>query len=83
MVTTGSRQIVRPRSVNGDEAVHKGAEKNSRDILDQIRTVAMAGNEIEIASLQKMVFDAAHDGSGIALTHFRHNHADRKAPLRA
>lgn len=43
--------------------------------------MAVAGDEVKISLLQKEVFDAAHDRSGIAVADFGNDDANREAAL--
>src|SRR5271155_1008514 len=65
-----------PWGIHGDQAVDGATQKKLRILVDQIRLVTMAGDEVEISFLQKMVFDSAHDHGGVTFAHFRDNYAD-------
>src|SRR5215472_12996581 len=45
--------------------------------------MAMADDAIEVAGLQKIVFDTADNQGLVAFTDFRHHHTDVESPLRA
>lgn len=45
--------------------------------------MAVAGDEIEVAFLEKIVFDAAHDRGGIAVADLGYDDSDGKAALGA
>lgn len=79
----GHGKVETPGSVDGDEAVDGAFHENVRVFIDEIGAVPMAGDEVEVTLLQEVIFDAAHDGSGIAVADFGNNYADGKAALRA
>ena len=79
----GHGEVEVPGSVDGDEAVDGAFQEHARIFVDEIGAVAMAGDEVEIALLQEVIFDSAHDRSGIAVADFGDDDADGKAALGA
>ena len=72
-----------PGGIHGDQAVHRSFEEHSWVFVDQIGAVAVAGDKVEVSLLQKIIFDAAHDGRGISVAHFGDNDSDGEAALSA
>src|SRR5215470_5265848 len=72
-----------PRSIDGDQSVDGALEKHARVLVDEVGAVAMAGDKVEVAFLQKIIFDAAHDGGGISVADLRDDDTDGEAALRA
>ncbi len=54
-----------------------------RILFDQIGSETVAGDEIEVAFLQQVIFNSAQDCDVVAFTDFRHQYANRKAALGA
>src|SRR5208337_271777 len=79
----GQREVEVPGGIDGDEAIHRSFLEHTWVLVDQILTVAMAGDEIEVTFLQEVIFDAAHDGGGIAVADFGDDDSDGEAALRA
>ena len=50
---------------------------------NEVGAVAVAGDKVKVSFLQKIVFDAAHDGRGISVTDFGDDNSDGKAALSA
>ena len=71
------------RRVDGDDAFNQSLHKEPRILLEQMRLVAMTYNEIEITSLQQIVFDARKYESCVSLTNFRDKDANGKSLLLA
>jgi len=65
-VTTGTERL-RFQGCRRDETVDGAFQKHARILVDEIGAMAVAGDKVEIALLQEVIFDAAHDGSGIAV----------------
>src|SRR4029077_13489596 len=64
------------RRINSDQPFHGSLLQDVRIFLDEIVAMAMAHDEIEVAFLEKMVFDAGHYQSRIPFADFRNDHAD-------
>ncbi len=79
----GQREVEVPGGIDGDEAIHRSLLEHTWVLVDQIGTVAMAGDEVEVTLLQEIVFDAAHDGGGIAVTDFGDDDSDGETALGA
>lgn len=77
------REVEVPGSVNGDESVHGAFEEHARIFIDEIGTVAMTGDEVEIALLQEVVLDSAHDRGGVPVADFGDDDPNGEAALRA
>jgi len=77
------RKVEVPGSIDGDEAIDRALEQHAGIFVDEIGAVAMAGDEIKVTFLEKVVFDTAHDGGGISVADFGNDDADREAALRA
>ena len=75
------RQVVMPGRVHGDESIDEAAQQQLGIFLDQIGTVMVAGDEIEITFFQKMLFNAAHHQRGVAFADLRNQHSDCEAAL--
>ena len=79
----GHREVEIPGGVDGDETVDGAFQKHARILVDEIGAMAVAGDKVEIALLQEVIFDAAHDGSGIAVADLGDNDTDGKTALGA
>jgi len=77
----GHGKVQVPGGIHGDEAVHRAFEEHARVFVDQIGAVAVAGDKVEVPLLEEIIFDAAHDGRGIAVAHFGDDDADGEAAL--
>src|SRR5581483_1041950 len=77
------RHVVMPGSIDGDQTVDGTIQKQLGILVYQIRAVAMAGDEVKITLVQKMVLNPAHDHGSVALTHFRDHNPDSETSLRA
>src|ERR1700686_3903049 len=72
-----------PGGIHGDQAVHRSFQEHSWVFVDQIGAVPVAGDKVEVSFLQKIIFDATHDGRGIPVTHFGDDDSDGEAALSA
>ncbi len=79
----GDGEVEMPGRVDGDEAVDGAFQKHSWVFIDEVGAMAMAGDEIEVSLLQEIVFDATHDGGGIAVADFGDDDSDGEAALGA
>lgn len=75
----GQREVEVPGGIDGDEAIHRSFLEHTWVLVDQIGTVAMAGDKVEVTLLQEVIFDAAHDGGGIAVADFGDDDSDGEA----
>ena len=65
-----------PRRAHYNQPVDRAVVEELGVFIDEIGPEAVAGNEVEIAFLQKVVFDSAQDSDVIALADLRHEYAD-------
>jgi len=70
-----------PWRVDGDQTIDGALKKHAGILVDEIGAMAMAGDEVEVAFLQKIIFDAAHDRGGIAVADLGDDDSDGEAAL--
>ena len=79
----GDGEVEMPGCIDGDQSVDGALEEHARIFVDEVGTMTMAGDKVEVAFLQEIVLYTAHDGSGISVADFGDNDANGKAALRA
>lgn len=79
----GDGEVVTPGSVDGDQSIDEAAHEELGIFLDEIGAVVVAGDQIEIALFQKMVFDAAHDEGGVTFADLGDEDSDGETALGA
>src|SRR6266849_8254741 len=77
----GHRKGEIPRCVDGDQAIDGSFEKEPGVLINEVWTVAVAGDKIEVSFFQKIVFHSTHHRSGIPIADFRDNDSDGEAAL--
>ena len=79
----GDREVEVPGRVDGNEAVDGTLEKHAGVFVDEVGAMAVAGDEVEVALLEEIVFEAAHDRGGVAVADLGNDNADGEAALGA
>ena len=77
MATTWQRQIIYQVGIDGNQALGATADKHARILLDQIGSMAVMGNEVEIFFFEEAVSYAGHYFRMIAVGQDRNQNADR------
>src|SRR5258708_16061950 len=76
-------EIQVPGGIHSYQAVHRSLQEHAWIFVDEIGAVAVAGDKVEVSLLEEIIFDAAHDGSGVPVAHFGDDDADGEAALGA
>ena len=81
MATAGIRAGSGQNRVDGDDPFDGALLQQRRIFFNEVGAMTVADDEIEIAFLEQMVFDAGENQRGVAFADFRNNHADGEAAL--
>src|SRR5215471_9317439 len=79
----GDGEVEMPGRVDGNQSVDGALEEHAGIFVDEVGAMAMAGDEVEVAFLKEVVFDAAHDGGGVSVADLGDDDADGEAALGA
>ncbi len=72
-------QALLHRRVHCNDALHGSRQQEVLVFVDQVRTMMVADDEVEVAFLQQPLLDAAQHQRRVSLTHLWNHHADGEA----